>query len=87
MHTTICYYHPRLFDTCSYNYTDQLTSMMNVTIISKDMYIKLMYINLMHMTILKLHTCMPNIQYLYDDMILLRVPMLQLHYDDLHLLF
>jgi len=81
MHTTTCYYHSLLSDTCTYNYTNQLTSIMNVTITSKDMYINLMYI-----TILDLHTSMPNIQYLYDDLLLHQSPMLQPHYDDLHLL-
>ena len=39
------------------------------------------------MTILNLHTCMPNIQYLYDDLLLPQIRMLQPHYDDMHFLF
>ena len=38
------------------------------------------------MTILNLHTGIPNIQYLYDDFLLPQGPMLQLHFNDLHLL-
>jgi len=86
MHTSTSYYHSWLFDTCAYNYTNQLTSIMNVTITSKDMYITLMYINLIHITIIELHACMPNIQYLYDDILLPQSPMLQPHYDAMHLL-
>ena len=86
MHTTTGYYHSWVSETCGYNYTNQLTSIMNVTITSKGMYINLMYITLMHITILNLHTRMSNIQYLYDDLLLPQSPMLQLHFDDLHLL-
>ena len=38
----------------------------------------------MHIKILNLHTCMPNIQYMYDDLLLPQSPMLQPHYNDLH---
>ena len=36
----------------------------------------------MHITILNLHTCMRNIQYLYDDLLLPQSLVLQPHYDD-----
>lgn len=45
-----------------------------------------MYINLMHIIIFDLNTCMSNIQYLYDDLLLPQSPMPQPHYDALHLL-
>jgi len=86
MHTTTRYHHSWLSDTCIYNYTGQLSSIMYATITSKDMYINVMYINLLHITILNLRTYMPNIQYLYDDLRLPQSLMLQPHYDDLHLL-
>ena len=40
----------------------------------------------MHIKILNLHSCMPNIQYLYGGLLLPQSLMLQPHYDDLHLL-
>ena len=51
MHITTSYYHSRLPDTCAYDYTNQIASIMYVTITSIDMYINLMYITLMHITI------------------------------------
>ena len=86
MHTNTGYYHSWLSDTYAYNYTNQLTYIMNITITSKDMYITLMYINIIYIAIIDLHTGMPNIQYMYDDLLLLQSPILQPHYDTLHLL-